>query len=536
MRLLSPLTSASGHVRARLFRDLVLLVLLTVGLLAGAGWYLIDQLKRELAETRIAEASQLVRDEVRNLIVPVEQQLLIARDGLRSAGIGPDERAGLDARFIPILRHMAQVAGAVLADGDGAEYFLRSDGDGWLVRERASGELGVATQTRLGPDAKVLSTEETRLDYDPRRRPWYQAALATGRDEPAWSQPYVFHTLQLPGVTAATAWDADGTTRVVALDVLLDRILATVERISIGRDGRGFLFSSTGGVFVPSSADATPGTPERDRFFSAEERLGGPLFFDAVAAWRDAGRPAEGLIRFASGGTHWWGGFLPLSERASSTWIGVVVPVSETVGVVQSRWPVLALAALVIVALGVGLVLILIRKYSHQLRDLPKLAIDRRDPGRDLEDLILRGEGTHLEFKSTMRTNLHTGKPGKEIELAWLKGVAAFMNTEGGILLLGVADDGTVLGLEADRFENEDKCRLHFKNLVNAHLGAENAHHLRLDLYPLEDKQIGAVECERAETPVFLRDKTAESFLIRNGPSNIELSISRALHYIRGRF
>jgi predicted HTH transcriptional regulator len=135
-----------------------------------------------------------------------------------------------------------------------------------------------------------------------------------------------------------------------------------------------------------------------------------------------------------------------------------------------------------------------------------------------------------------MRTNLHTGKPGKEIELAWLKGVAAFLNTEGGILLMGVADDGEVLGLEADAFANDDKCRLHFKNLVNQHLGPEYARFLRFELFQLADRQIAAVECEQADVPAFLRHNQGETFLIRSGPSSIELPISRALVYIRGRF
>ena len=34
--------------------------------------------------------------------------------------------------------------------------------------------------------------------------------------------------------------------------------------------------------------------------------------------------------------------------------------------------------------------------------------------------------------------NLHTKKPGKEIEIAWLKGVTAFLNTDGGTLLIGM--------------------------------------------------------------------------------------------------
>ena len=120
--------------------------------------------------------------------------------------------------------------------------------------------------------------------------------------------------------------------------------------------------------------------------------------------------------------------------------------------------------------------------------------------------------------------------------MAWLKGVAAFMNTEGGILLIGVEDDGALLGIEADAFENEDKCRLHFKNLFNQHLGPELSRFVRLEIYRLEERDVVAIECERAEQPVFLVHKQGESFYIRNGPSNIELTISQALSYLRRRF
>jgi hypothetical protein len=324
--------------------------------------------------------------------------------------------------------------------------------------------------------------------------------------------------------------------RVVAFDVVLSRIVDTIMHMSLGDGGKGFLLSADGGIYVRGDDKGSGQFAARSRFFSARERLGGPLFVDAVHAWKQAGAPDGDTIRFSSGGEDWWGGFRPLSDRARSTWVGVVIPVSPTTGILQNRWHILALNALIILSLGVGLAAILMRKYSRQLRDLPKLTIDHKDPQRDLFDLIGNGEDTHLELKSTMRANLHTGKPGKEIELAWLKGVAAFMNTEGGILLLGIKDDGTVLGLEADGFENDDKCRLHFKNLVNQHLGPEYARHLHFDLYRLDSKQVAAVECERSDTPVFLRNKNAESFIVRSGPSNIELSLSRALKYIRGRF
>ena len=38
-------------------------------------------------------------------------------------------------------------------------------------------------------------------------------------------------------------------------------------------------------------------------------------------------------------------------------------------------------------------------------------------------------------------------------------------------LLIGVADDRSIVGLEADRFENEDKFMLHLSHVIGAALG-----------------------------------------------------------------
>jgi hypothetical protein len=535
MRLSSLLRSSPGHIRSRLFRDLMLLVLLTVGLLVLVNWLLIDKLKREHASARIATATALVRKEVQTLVGPVTQQLLIARDDLRAVGLTPKDRDALNERFRPVMRHVDQIAGVIFADGSGAEYFLRRDNGEWVARERPPGKASTATWTRWSIQHKELATRSQALDYDPRVRPWFIDATETRGKRVTWSAPYIFHSLQVPGITASVAWEKDGITRVLGMDVVLSRIVAALEELPLGPGGRGFLVSDEGGVYVPSPGNNTS-AESSSRFFSASEKLGGPLIFDAVAAWEAKGHPAEGAIRFSSEGRDWWTGFLPISSDPDSAWVGVVLPASETFGVLQSRWQMLAATAFAILAVAVALVALLMRKYSRKLRDLPKLSIDRSSYAQDILDLIRNGEDMHLELKSTMRTNLHTGKPGKEIELAWLKGATAFLNTEGGILLLGIADDGSLVGLEADKFENDDKCRLHFKNLLNQHLGAENARLVRFDIYELEGKRIGAVECERSDAPVYLRTKNEESFLIRNGPSNIELSISRALKYIRGRF
>jgi predicted HTH transcriptional regulator len=131
--------------------------------------------------------------------------------------------------------------------------------------------------------------------------------------------------------------------------------------------------------------------------------------------------------------------------------------------------------------------------------------------------------------------NLKTEKFGKEIELAWLKSATAFMKSDGGTILIGISDDGEVLGVEHDQFDNEDKCRLHLKNLVNQHIGAEFSPLIRFQVQPIVSKLVVAVQCERSPRPVFLKGKNKEAFYIRSGPSSVELSPREVLDYVAQR-
>jgi predicted HTH transcriptional regulator len=158
---------------------------------------------------------------------------------------------------------------------------------------------------------------------------------------------------------------------------------------------------------------------------------------------------------------------------------------------------------------------------------------EEQDPVLRVHSLINQGEGNNLEFKSTVRMNLKNGKAGKEIEFAWLKAVVAFLNSDGGTLLIGVADDGRILGLAADNFENDDRCLLHLKNLFNQHVGAEFSDFVDFTLLELDEQQIVVVDCRPAGKPVFLKVGKNEEFYIRSGPSNSKLMPSQMIRYIQ---
>ncbi len=69
---------------------------------------------------------------------------------------------------------------------------------------------------------------------------------------------------------------------------------------------------------------------------------------------------------------------------------------------------------------------------------------------RLVEDLIATGESQTVEFKSSWRWNVKASMVDPALEHVVVKTVCGFLNAEGGQLLIGVDDDGVVLGLDVD--------------------------------------------------------------------------------------
>ena len=153
-----------------------------------------------------------------------------------------------------------------------------------------------------------------------------------------------------------------------------------------------------------------------------------------------------------------------------------------------------------------------------------------------LDDLIGAGESDAVEFKSTLRTNSHTGKHDKSMEHAVLKTLAGFLNTNGGSLLIGVSNEGAPLGVEADGFSDEDKMHLHLVNIVKERMGGNTGTMLHANFDDYEDHRVMVVRCERSPSPVYLKDGNIERFYVRTGPATTELSGVQMIDYISHRF
>ncbi|MEK6830497.1 MAG: ATP-binding protein [Nanoarchaeota archaeon] len=166
----------------------------------------------------------------------------------------------------------------------------------------------------------------------------------------------------------------------------------------------------------------------------------------------------------------------------------------------------------------------------------PNLFIERTDSPEEVLALIKKGENENLEFKSTLRTNLHTGQFDRKIEHSTLKTISAFLNSDGGILLIGVSDNNTIFGLEKDNFQSNDKFNLHFTNLIKEYIGNEFLPYLHFELILIENKSILKVDCMKSDKPVFLRFNKEEEFYMRVGSATVQITGSKLVSYINNRF
>jgi membrane protein YdbS with pleckstrin-like domain len=159
---------------------------------------------------------------------------------------------------------------------------------------------------------------------------------------------------------------------------------------------------------------------------------------------------------------------------------------------------------------------------------------------RSAQELIASGESQYVEFKSSLLWDYRRQSVNKDLYEPIMKNVVAFMNTTGGAVLIGVGDEGEILGLDNDfkalRKPNVDGFENSLTMAFNKMIGPEHSGFLRVSFPEIDGKAICLVLIDPSPQPVFLTFKGQESFYIRAGNSAQPLSISQAIRYIRTRF
>ncbi|MGL6279658.1 MAG: AlbA family DNA-binding domain-containing protein [Gaiella sp.] len=158
-------------------------------------------------------------------------------------------------------------------------------------------------------------------------------------------------------------------------------------------------------------------------------------------------------------------------------------------------------------------------------------------------ELVAGGETGRVEFKSTARRNLQTGERDARMELVVAKSLAGFLNADGGTLLVGVADDGTILGVETDyelcRKPDRDGFELWLRDFLSGRLGTAALADVELSFEALAGREVCRIDVAPSSEPVFLAQpggaRTADLY-VRMGNSTRKLLTDEALAYAQRRF
>lgn len=245
----------------------------------------------------------------------------------------------------------------------------------------------------------------------------------------------------------------------------------------------------------------------------------------------------EDMIKVSYKNNNYWGYKGIFSVADNNIEIGIIIPEKALINKIQV--PIVLFLSLFLI-ISVVLIVMLAVHYIRIIEDLKRNHMN-------IKKIIEAGENTNVEFKSTLRYDSNTEKINKSLEEVIMKSIAAFSNTEGGRLFIGITNDGQIFGLEYDystlKQANRDFFELHLRTLIETYYGnAFSAEGIRIDFVVEEGKDICIVYISKGREPVYTKitnkqGAKEEKFYIRVGNSSREIAnASEIIAYVKKHF
>ena len=174
-----------------------------------------------------------------------------------------------------------------------------------------------------------------------------------------------------------------------------------------------------------------------------------------------------------------------------------------------------------------------------ELKQLDRIvgAIEEWTAADEIKKLARSGESKYLEFKETLSWNVKSEQKDKILEFAVIKSVAAFLNTEGGNVLVGVDDSGRIKGLDYEIRKLHKNCKdrflRHIDNLLRDRIGVHFSQFYGTRLVKVEDAIVLRISCDKSNRQVFVN---RDEFYVRTSPATHQLHGQDVIDYVNMRF
>jgi len=263
------------------------------------------------------------------------------------------------------------------------------------------------------------------------------------------------------------------------------------------------------------------------------------LAIHAINHFKKFEKQNQGIFNFRYHDEVYWNSFQRFPAETGILYYLLTIPDSEIQNIiVNTTTKVLFWIGLILILFGVLALFIKSRIFYQNPRG--KLS--------SVEEILKEDENRYLEFKSSSRYDYRQEKHNPVLEQVIFKTVAAFGNTDGGILLIGVDDDKNIIGLEKDfntlKKPTADYYEIHLRNNFHNLMGVRYvSKYIRMQFEECKNEKIVCkIKVFPAKEPLYLKIKNKnglleEKFYVRSGNSSQEIkSIAEINEYINTRF
>lgn len=158
---------------------------------------------------------------------------------------------------------------------------------------------------------------------------------------------------------------------------------------------------------------------------------------------------------------------------------------------------------------------------------------------RPITELIALGESATLEFKSSWQWDMRAKGVNRQLRFSSLKTIAAFLNSEGGTLIIGVEDDGSAIGIgydlspfqgSVDRYEQKLR-----QDMIDT-MGTLPAKAVTLRFDEVGGNQVCVVEVEPSRERVYCMTEKGQELFCRVGNTTRSLTLEEAESYLESHW
>jgi PAS domain-containing protein len=287
---------SSGRDRIRVLLErlgsISAFIILLAALAVAASFYLLQAKPLAQADAQIRQemAANSIISQVEAMVRRVERTLLMAKEWSQAGLLNLDDIQGFNRLLIPVLAQDSIVSSIYLARDDGRMFYLqRSDGI-WKnritdVARQGQQQHWLHWRYSAHEIAHQIHQEWKTQDYDPRKRPWFQGAMATEEQRLHWTPPYLFTVSPEPGITASVRWrdPGSGQNYVLSLDILLQDLSSQTSRLEYGKNGQLALLTADGKLLgLPNDPHLKQQALGRDAVLKTPKELGLNLLAEAL--------------------------------------------------------------------------------------------------------------------------------------------------------------------------------------------------------------------------------------------------------------